>query len=395
MPFIYMPYDRRITHLIYRRLIGTISQSELQELDRWLDADEANRRFFESLSDTAMLSDEMLMRSAVDYRRPARDMMRVIRSRKRASMSRHILQAAAVLAIVISIGSVLYYVNTAGSLDLTQENITEATSPKEIDDFVPGSTKAIITNSTGETIALSAKESGSGGSTYFSSCAMPTKLPEQLCLEVPRGGEFKIVLEDSTEVWLNSESSIRYPEVFGPDERRVAVTGEAYFHVKKDNSRPFYVETDRQVVRVYGTTFNIRAYPDETATYTTLKTGSISLAHTSTPSGEIFLSKGHQAVLDHESDDINMTVVDPDVVTSWRHGRFVFEDQTLDRIMRDLSRWYDFQYEFADESLSSRIFMGSIPRYSDFRTAIQVLENCGHIRFMVSPLDNRILISAE
>ena len=184
-------------------------------------------------------------------------------------------------------------------------------------------------------------------------------------------------------------------EAFGSGERRVAVTGEVYFQVKKDPSRPFYVETDRQVVRVYGTSFNIRAYNDEPATYTTLETGSISLSQSSAPSGELFLSQGHQAILDHTSDRINMSVVDPGVVTSWRHGRFIFENQTLERIMRDLSRWYDFHYEFTDQSLSSRIFMGSIPRYSDFRTAIQVLENCGHIRFTVSPSDNKILISEE
>lgn len=87
-----------------------------------------------------------------------------------------------------------------------------------------------------------------------------------------------------------------------------------------------------------------------------------------------------------------MTVVDPAAVTSWRHGRFVFDDQPLERIMRDLSRWYDFRYEFADDSLRSRVFMGGIPRYADFRTAIQVLENCGGIRFTLTP-DNKILIS--
>ena len=392
-----MDYDRHITHLIYRRIIGAISPSELRELEQWLDADEAHRRFFNSLSDREMLSDEIIMRSAVDYMRPARDMQHMIRSGKRSRMNRRIMQAAAIRAIIIAVGAALHYIpGTFTQLSTGNDrnpDIYANTTPKGIDDFVAGSPKAVITNSTGQAVILSADESGADGSIHLPSCAVQTKLPEQLCLEVPRGGEFKIILEDSTEVWLNSESTIRYPEMFGSDERRVAVTGEVYFHVKKDPSRPFYVETDRQTVRVYGTTFNIRAYADEPATYTTLETGSISLSQSSTPSGELFLSQGHQAVLDHTSDRINMSVVDPDVVTSWRHGRFVFENQPLDRIMRDLSRWYDFRYEFADKSLSSRIFMGSIPRYSDFRTAIQVLENCGGIRFTLSP-DGLIIISA-
>lgn len=392
-----MDYDRHITHLIYRRIIGTISPSELRELEQWLDADEAHRRFFNSLSDREMLSDEIIMRSAVDYMRPARDMQHMIRYGKRSRMNRRIMQAAAILAIIIAIGAALHYIpGTLTQLSTGNDgpsDIYANTTPKGIDDFVAGSPKAVITNSTGQAVTLSADESGANGAIHLPSCAVQARLPEQLCLEVPRGGEFKIILEDSTEVWLNSESTIRYPEMFGSDERHVAVTGEVYFHVKKDPSRPFYVETDRQVVRVYGTTFNIRAYADEPATYTTLETGSISLSQSSTPSGELFLSQGHQAVLDHTSDHINMSVVDPDVVTSWRHGRFVFENQPLDRIMRDLSRWYDFRYEFADKSLSSRIFMGSIPRYSDFRTAIQVLENCGGIRFTLSP-DGLIIISA-
>lgn len=105
------------------------------------------------------------------------------------------------------------------------------------------------------------------------------------------------------------------------------------------------------------------------------------------------LAIGHQAILDHDANEIKMKVVDPETVTSWRHGRFVFDDQPLDRIMRDLSRWYNFQYEFSDPSLQSRVFMGSIHRYADFRTAIQILENCGGIHFTITP-DNTVLISA-
>ena len=88
-----------------------------------------------------------------------------------------------------------------------------------------------------------------------------------------------------------------------------------------------------------------------------------------------------------------MKEVKTSVITGWRHGRFVFEGQTLDNIMRDLSRWYDFQYEFADPSLKDDVYIGSIPRYSDFRTAIAILEKCGDIS--VTTADNRIVISKK
>lgn len=383
-----------ISRLIYRSIIGTITTDERKSLDQWLDADQDNRRFYQSLTDYRSLTEELVTRNVIDYTRPAQDMRLRIMARRRAAARRIVTRAAAVLIIICAAAAAAWLYTSAPSLAPSAEDMPSAptavnTAPRDIDQYRPGTTKATITNSAGQALALTADDAGSNGSSYFTDT--PSQVRE-LCLDVPRGGEFKIILEDSTEVWLNSESSLRYPEMFSADERRVELTGEAYFHVHKDSDRPFYVESGKQVVRVYGTSFNIRAYPDEEATYTTLETGSISLSHHDGASGEVYLSTGHQAILDHSTDRINMTVVDPAIVTSWRHGRFVFEDQPLERIMRDLSRWYDFSYEFADDSLRSRVFMGSIPRYSDFRTAIQVLENCGGIHFALTP-EGSILIS--
>ena len=151
------------------------------------------------------------------------------------------------------------------------------------------------------------------------------------------------MLEDSTVVWLNSESTLSYPEVFRASERRVHVTGEAYFAVKPDDSRPFYVETDEQVVRVYGTAFNVRTYADDPCVCTTLEHGSIAISLAETPSGEVRFSPGHQARLNRQDSKLDMLiVVDPQVITGWRNGRFVFQNQPLSVIMRDLARWYDF-----------------------------------------------------
>lgn len=219
------------------------------------------------------------------------------------------------------------------------------------------------------------------------------RTPVRLCLDVPRGGEFKIILEDSTEVWLNSESTLSYPEVFSPTERRVRVTGEAYFAVKTDAKRPFYVETDRLTVKVYGTAFNVRAYADDPFIYTTLERGSISITRTDISSGEVLLSPGHQALLNREDLKLNMRTVDPQVITGWRHGRFVFEEQPLASIMRDLSRWYDFDYEFESPELEQIIFMGSIPRYADFATAISIIEMSGGLHFTTQ--DGKVIISSQ
>ncbi|MDE7147162.1 MAG: FecR domain-containing protein, partial [Duncaniella sp.] len=216
-------------------------------------------------------------------------------------------------------------------------------------------------------------------------------LERNLCLEVPRGGEFKIQLEDGTEVWLNSSSRLYYPKTFSGDVRKVRIEGEAYLAVATDSLRPFYVETDNQQIRVYGTEFNVRYYPDETEVYTTLERGKVSLSRLDEPDAELFLTPGHQAVFRTADQRVRVRPVNTDVVTSWRKGRFVFEHQTLMRIMQDLSRWYDFEYEFTDDSLRGEEFMGSIPRYSDFTTAIAILEKCGGIKFSVS--DGKVIVS--
>ena len=216
---------------------------------------------------------------------------------------------------------------------------------------------------------------------------------KQLSLEVPRGGEFKVVLEDSTEVWLNSETKLIYPESFAQNERRVIVEGEAYFKVTKDPKRPFYVETDGQQVRVYGTEFNIRSYTEDKQVYTTLIEGSIALSKLHEKSGELLLTPGHQALFDKQKATTFVQPVDTAVVTSWKRGRFVFEGQNLEQIMCDLSRWYNFDYKFQDESLRQIEFMGSIPRYNDFPSTLTLLKKSGGIEFHLE--GSTVIISQE
>lgn len=201
-----------------------------------------------------------------------------------------------------------------------------------------------------------------------------------------------IVLEDSTKVWLNSASRLIYPEHFAEGSRHVSVEGEAYFEVAKDSSRPFYVEIPgAQFVKVYGTEFNIRSYPEDAEVKTTLSEGSISITPVNGNGGELFLSPGNQAVIDKTTSTASVRSVDVERVSGWRNGRFVFEEQTLYQIMQDLGRWYDFKFEFADDDLRETIFMGSIPRYSNFTTAISILEKSGGIRFDIA--DNKVKIS--
>ena len=198
-------------------------------------------------------------------------------------------------------------------------------------------------------------------------------------------------MEDSTEVWLNAESSLKYPEYFTDSSREVEISGEAYFKVAKDAKRPFYVKSAGNRIKVYGTEFNISSYADEECVYTTLVKGSISLQPQNSNDAELFLTPGHQAIFAKADCSTSITTIKTDVITSWKDGMFVFEDKTLAQIMKSLARWYDFSYEFANEKVANTVFMGRIPRYGKFGDVLEILEKSGNLRFAAD--GKRIIIS--
>ena len=381
-----------ISQLIYRHILGTVTPEEQAELDRWIAAHPDNEAFFFFIADCTALDRDLRAARRIDTARPVADMQRRIRSLQRPQRLRN-LSIAASIALLLATG--IYLISHTSRLSTQDPALASAPAIETLDSIKPGTTRARLTSSAGQTIDLATADSG-----HDIAALTPVTVSHnhnsdtvQYCLDVPRGGEFKIVLEDSTEVWLNSQSQLRYPEMFAENERRIQLTGEAYLHVAPDADRPFYVESRGQEVRVYGTTFNIKAYDDEELTYTTLESGSISLRPLEGNGGELVLTPGHQAMFDRDNCRVDMRVVKPSVITGWRNGRFVFEEQNLESIMRDLSRWYDFEYEFADPRARDIVFLGSIPRYSDFTTAIAILEKCGGVTFSLSA--NKVVIKSS
>lgn len=372
-----------ISHLLYHLIIGDISDAGRRDLADWAAENEYNRRVLERLQDKDYLLREYRRIRAVDPRRAMKDMESRIAApqpfiRRPWSRVRIITLSVAGLAaaIVLLFGFYTYYQK------LTPEKPKAIVAQVASSKITHGSTQAVLTLENGDTLHLgsSAKDNAAkmaeGHSVFSGGHA-------KLSVSTPRGGEFKITLEDGTEVWLNAETQLRYPERFGDGERRVAVTGEAFFKVAKDSKRPFYVETAGQVVRVYGTEFNVHAYPEDKSVATTLVEGSIALQAVSGNGSQLMLTPGHQALFDKLSHEASVKSVDTEVVTSWRSGSFVFENQNLGDIMQTLSRWYDFDYKFADASLAHTEFMGSIPRYGEFADVVEILETSGGLKFRI------------
>lgn len=380
---------QRISELLIKKISSALDPEEEEELQSWRNENEENARLYDRLTDPASLKASLDLWSMVDTQRSCREMQYQVNRMVRHRHVSYYISVAAALAVVLLLTMFFY---STGDIELqpVAETAGGDSSVTAIEEIKPGVTYATLSDAAGHNVALNASDTAVVASVLLSGGECDS-LNRELCLDVPRGGEFKVQLEDGTEVWLNSSSKLYYPKTFNGDVRKVRIEGEAYFAVATDSLRPFYVETENQLVRVYGTSFNIRYYPEESEVYTTLEKGRVSLQRADDLGGELFLTPGHQSVFAISDMKVRVRPVNTDVVTSWRKGRFVFEHQTLLRIMQDLSRWYDFDYEIADASLGKEEFMGSIPRYSDFTTAISILEKCGGIRFTVA--DGKVIVS--
>lgn len=382
-----------ISWLICKQILGSITDEEKEVLDKWCRQSQQNEDAFQRLMNTDRLSLEHRRSRLTDYHRPLEDMKRRLRIEadeepltvhhsSRRTMTYAILSAAAVLLLIFGV-----------SVFLKQQGTEQGGPQKPViakTEILPGRTQAVLTLDNGKQVEL-----GTDVQSNTKAIAEVTN-GEAIAfnnLTTPRGGEFKVTLEDGTEVWLNADSRLRYPETFEGNERRVEVSGEAYFKVAHHADKPFYVVSGGQEVRVYGTEFNVHAYEDEASIFTTLVEGSISLKPVNGNKSELMLTPGKQAVFNKDDASAHVRKVDTEVVTSWRSGVFVFEDQSLEQIMRTLSRWYDFQYEFADAKVASTVFMGSIPRYGSFGEVVEIFDKIGGVK--LRQRDGKVVISTK
>ncbi|MEG2556799.1 MAG: FecR domain-containing protein, partial [Odoribacter sp.] len=164
-------------------------------------------------------------------------------------------------------------------------------------------------------------------------------------LRVPRGGEYTLILADGSTVYLNAESTLKYPIHFSGNTRTVYLEGEAFFDVKSDKTKPFIVALSRMEVEVLGTSFGIRAYSEESRILTTLVRGKVNV---NAASGHISLFPNHQASFDKTSGNLNVAEVDVDLFVGWKDGRLVFDNTSLEMILKDLSRWYSFDVVYTN-----------------------------------------------
>jgi ferric-dicitrate binding protein FerR (iron transport regulator) len=256
-------------------------------------------------------------------------------------------------------------------------------------DIPPGGNRATLAMASGEVINLNEDKGGvvvkeEGKIIYNDGSALEKEIPatavsvtasrlKYATLSTPRGGQYQITLSDSTRVWLNAESVLKYPEKFGKKERVVELSGEGFFEVAKNKLKPFKVISRGQEIMVLGTEFNITAYPDEDEIMTTLAEGSVQVTNLSSDT-VIRLEPGKQSVV--KGADTDVKEVDVSQFTAWKDGKIVLQDKGLKQILNEVSRWYDIDVIY-ECSVPEGMFFGRANRTGNLSTLLRLLESAG------------------
>lgn len=375
---------QRFDYLFKKHFEKTATPEEKEELMQLLQQPE-NQAALEILLDQALAMDQpvqdmdataaaSILASITSVDRtlaPAGEEPPTVAKRRKLPSRKIISVAAAVL--IIAFAGIIYFLqpNNPGP-SKTVARITGT-------DKLPGSSKAVLTLSDGSKVTLDStayrafQQEGievnqqqdvlqyhgqfTGGAIAYNT------------LTTPRGGQFRILLPDSTKVWLNAASSLQYPVAFTGNTREVTLTGEAYFEVTKDKSKPFFVRAGGTEVKVLGTAFNIMAYADEQAVQTTLIEGSVQLSHGKR--ANIKLKPGQQAVSNNSSIHLRENA-DLEEALAWKKGQFLFNGSDLPVLLRQFARWYDIEVEWKGQP-KSYAFTGTMPRTARLSSVLTLL----------------------
>ena len=365
--------------LIKKSLIKDLSDKEQKELDQLLD-DQSLQVVYKELRDRGYLKKQFMEYEKYSSQKAYRE----FKERRGHSGRIRIVRWVAVVAAVwvLALGVTLWM--TFGK----KENVAPLPVASKI--IPAGEKKATLTLADGtevhveEITAQILQEKGmnieyrNGEIVYHKSEEKTTEVVYNK-LEVPRGGECMIKLDDGTKVWVNAETKLKYPVTFVGDRREVVLEGEAFFDVAK-NEKPFIVKTSFGDVRVLGTAFGISAYASEPESYTTLVRGKVSVEREGIK--PVVILPGEQVVTSKDGKMIKQQV-DVEEFVGWKDGIYVFKEKSLGEIMKTLERWYNISVDFQEKSLVDLPFTGNLKRYDDINVFFDALTRTGDMKYRV------------
>lgn len=265
--------------------------------------------------------------------------------------------------------------------------IVPTASSRHKNDVLPGTDRATLRLSNGESVTLEDKKisleekdgtllGGASGIISYENNDLETD--HQIfynTIEVPRAGTYQVVLPDGSRIWLNALSSLTFPTRFSGMSREVTLTGEAYFEIAADPQKPFKVQVEGSLVTVLGTSFNVNAY--EKRMETTLVSGGVKIAHRNV---EKELKPGEKAVVKRK--DISVRKADLEKVLAWKNGYFHFEDDEISLVLEEIARWYDLEIAFI--GVPPKVtFTGGIPRKANLSEALAIIADVSDLQFVI------------
>jgi len=291
------------------------------------------------------------------------------------------MSAAAAVIFMIS-GAAFYFLHQKNATVIVAKNA----NIQPVKDIPAGHNNAVLTLDNGASILLDTAANGTlakqgnikvlklnGQIAYNKTGDMNTK-PVYNTITTANGNQYQLILTDGSKVWLNAASSIRFPTAFTGNERKVEITGEAYFEVAKNPSKPFKVDFKNKAgqkdeIEVLGTHFNVNSYSDEPDMKTTLLEGSVKIKAANKIQ---MLTPGQQASITQNGIEIRKNV-DLDHVMAWKNGYFLFDNTDIYTLMRQVSRWYNVDIKY-EGKITEEGFSGKISREVSLSKFIKVLE---------------------
>lgn len=392
--------NHRLKYLLDHYVLKTITPEEEKELFQLIDQGNHDEQIKEYMS----VVWKGMEYSELMTKQQSKKILKAVFSHEQtkvvsinAASKRKFIWAAASIMLVIACASLFLLVRKHSSTQV----MSKSESKQQTNDIMPGTSGAILKLDDGSSVVLDNAANGnlvqqgntlvvkSGAAiSYVNGKGESEKQVQYNTVETPRGRQFQLVLEDGTKVWLNAASSIRFPVAFIGDQRKVEITGEAYFEVAKNKQKPFQVMCNGSMVEVLGTHFNVNAYEDEESMNTTLLEGSVRVEK---GKDQKIIKPGEQAQVHHDGSVRTLTSVNVDEVVAWKNNSFLFDNTDVKKLMRQLSRWYNVDIEFKGQTDEPLTFNGMIPRTVTLSTVLKMLESTGDVKLSIE--GKKIIVS--
>ncbi|TFF37759.1 FecR family protein [Mucilaginibacter psychrotolerans] len=362
--------DKEIKELFDRCRSGNASEEDIALLESWYVIRDADEKFYFNESE-----------SVHDVNLVWNNIQNNIQNPPVRRLWPRIAAAASILLMI-----------TSGAYFMIRKPLSSQITGAVVTDFRPGGNKAVLILDNGQQIQLNNAPNGrlatqgaasvskdSDGLLAYNAAKTANTIPGLNTLITPRGGQYHVILSDGTQVWLNSASSIKYPTTFEEADRTVDVTGEAYFEVAHNAEKPFKVRSRGQLVTVLGTHFDVNTYADEPATRTTLLEGRVRIE---AGLKSITIKPGQQAV--YADDKLIVNQADIDDAIAWKNGMFRFNEESLESIMRKISRWYNVNVYYENDEVRGTVYTGIITHFDNVSKVLRMLELTKKVKFKIT-----------